>query len=59
MEAMLEHDISESTVKDDMVMSPFIVDMHETSFTLNKGIYIIETTVEDLHKAIADCETSL
>jgi hypothetical protein len=28
-------------------------------FTINKGIWIIETTVEDLHKALVNVETSL
>eukprot|EP00957_Ditylum_brightwellii_P206970 15350870-Ditylum_brightwellii.AAC.1 len=40
-------------------MSPIIADINETTFTINKGIWTIETTMEDLHKALADVEKSL
>eukprot|EP00957_Ditylum_brightwellii_P166394 12666420-Ditylum_brightwellii.AAC.1 len=40
-------------------MSPFIVDMHLTVYTDSKGIWTIESTVEDLHKALQDVKTSL
>eukprot|EP00957_Ditylum_brightwellii_P111881 8532907-Ditylum_brightwellii.AAC.1 len=40
-------------------MSSFIADIHKTTFTINKGIWTIETTVEDLHKALADVKTLL
>ena len=35
-------------------MSPFIVDMHLTVYTDSKGIWTIESTVENLHKALQD-----
>eukprot|EP00957_Ditylum_brightwellii_P022824 1721624-Ditylum_brightwellii.AAC.1 len=40
-------------------MSPFIVDMHPTIYSDSKEIYTIESTVEDLHKALQDVETLL
>eukprot|EP00957_Ditylum_brightwellii_P138829 10582333-Ditylum_brightwellii.AAC.2 len=40
-------------------MSPFIVDIHQTKFTETKGIWMIETTKEVLHKASQDVEVSL
>eukprot|EP00957_Ditylum_brightwellii_P108886 8306677-Ditylum_brightwellii.AAC.1 len=58
-EEMLEQAVSESTVKENILMSLFIVNIHKTMFTINKGIQTIETTVEDLHKALADVKTSL
>eukprot|EP00957_Ditylum_brightwellii_P028732 2170269-Ditylum_brightwellii.AAC.1 len=58
-EAILEHKVSGSTVKDKILMSLFIVDIHKTMFTINKGIWTIETTVEDLHKALVGVEASL
>eukprot|EP00957_Ditylum_brightwellii_P164506 12524473-Ditylum_brightwellii.AAC.1 len=52
-------EVMESTVKESILMSLFIVDIHNTMFTTNKGIWAIETTVEDLHKALADVKTLL
>eukprot|EP00957_Ditylum_brightwellii_P159804 12163639-Ditylum_brightwellii.AAC.1 len=40
-------------------MSLFITHIHKITFTINKGIWTIETTVDDLHKALVDVETSL
>eukprot|EP00957_Ditylum_brightwellii_P076881 5843609-Ditylum_brightwellii.AAC.1 len=40
-------------------MSPFIVGMHLLVYTDSKGIWMIESTVEDLHIALKDVETSL
>eukprot|EP00957_Ditylum_brightwellii_P103735 7902561-Ditylum_brightwellii.AAC.1 len=40
-------------------MSLFIADIHETPLTINKVIWTIETTVEDLYKTLADVKTSL
>eukprot|EP00957_Ditylum_brightwellii_P067861 5150851-Ditylum_brightwellii.AAC.1 len=56
---MLEQEVSEFTVKENILTSPFIEDIHKTLFTINKGIWTIETTVEDLHKALTDVKTSL
>eukprot|EP00957_Ditylum_brightwellii_P193030 14697037-Ditylum_brightwellii.AAC.1 len=56
---MFEQEVPESTVKENVFMSPFIADVHKTMFTANKGIGSIETTVEDLHKALAYVEILL
>eukprot|EP00957_Ditylum_brightwellii_P038164 2885662-Ditylum_brightwellii.AAC.1 len=40
-------------------MSLFIVDIHEITYATSKGIWTIESTVEDLCKALANLETSL
>eukprot|EP00957_Ditylum_brightwellii_P135073 10298465-Ditylum_brightwellii.AAC.2 len=40
-------------------MSPFIADMHPTVYTGSKGIWAIESRVEDLLKVLQDVETSL
>eukprot|EP00957_Ditylum_brightwellii_P209697 15362823-Ditylum_brightwellii.AAC.1 len=56
---MLHHGISEKSVKESTLMSPFIVDIHQTKFTDTKGIWMIKITKEDLHKAIQDIEMLL
>eukprot|EP00957_Ditylum_brightwellii_P111469 8502092-Ditylum_brightwellii.AAC.1 len=58
-EEMLEQKVLESTVKENILMSPFIADIHKTTFTINKGIWTIETTMENLHKELADVKTLL
>eukprot|EP00957_Ditylum_brightwellii_P186698 14215957-Ditylum_brightwellii.AAC.1 len=40
-------------------MSLFIVDMHPTVYSDSKGIWTIEYTVKDLHKALQDFKTLL
>eukprot|EP00957_Ditylum_brightwellii_P022448 1694144-Ditylum_brightwellii.AAC.1 len=40
-------------------MSLFIVDMHLMVYTNSKGIWTIESKVEDLYKVLQDIETSL
>eukprot|EP00957_Ditylum_brightwellii_P192150 14626698-Ditylum_brightwellii.AAC.1 len=40
-------------------MAPSIIDIHVTTYTGTKGIWSIESTVEDLHKGLADVEKSL
>eukprot|EP00957_Ditylum_brightwellii_P144713 11024243-Ditylum_brightwellii.AAC.1 len=40
-------------------MSPYIIDIHEITYTEIKGIWTIESTVQDLHKTLANVETSL
>eukprot|EP00957_Ditylum_brightwellii_P142045 10822401-Ditylum_brightwellii.AAC.1 len=50
---MLEQEVLESTVKENILMSPFIADIHEATFRT------IEKTVEDLDKVLADVETLL
>eukprot|EP00957_Ditylum_brightwellii_P177419 13513673-Ditylum_brightwellii.AAC.1 len=40
-------------------MSPFIVDMHPLIYTDSKGIWTLESTVEDLHELPQDVGTSL
>eukprot|EP00957_Ditylum_brightwellii_P061768 4687013-Ditylum_brightwellii.AAC.1 len=56
---MLNVEVSGKTVRDNILLSPFIVDMHPTVYTGSKGIWTIESTVEDLYKALQDVETSL
>eukprot|EP00957_Ditylum_brightwellii_P082089 6242119-Ditylum_brightwellii.AAC.1 len=56
---MLNVDVSRKTVQDDILMSLFIMDMHPTVYTDSKGIWAIESTVEDLHKVLQDVKTSL
>ena len=57
--AMLNVDVSGKTAQDNILMSPFIVDMHPTVYTDSKGIWTIESTVEDLHKVLQDVKTCL
>ena len=59
LEAMLNVEVSGKTVRDNILLSPFIVDMHPTVYTESKGICTIESTVEDLHRALQDVETSV
>eukprot|EP00957_Ditylum_brightwellii_P102527 7813799-Ditylum_brightwellii.AAC.1 len=56
---MLDFKITGMTVKDNILTSPYIVDIHETTYTETKGIWTIKTIVEDPHKALADVELSL
>eukprot|EP00957_Ditylum_brightwellii_P069807 5300729-Ditylum_brightwellii.AAC.1 len=56
---MLEFKISGTTIKDNILTSPYIVNIHETTCTQTKGTWTIESTVEDLHKELVDAETSL
>eukprot|EP00957_Ditylum_brightwellii_P029130 2201439-Ditylum_brightwellii.AAC.1 len=56
---MLEQEVLESIVKENISMSLFIADTHKTMFTTNKSIWTIESTVEDLHKALTDVKTLL
>eukprot|EP00957_Ditylum_brightwellii_P108052 8243573-Ditylum_brightwellii.AAC.1 len=46
-------------VRDNILLPPFILDMHPTVYTASKGIWTIESTVEDLYKLLQDVETSL
>eukprot|EP00957_Ditylum_brightwellii_P012867 972582-Ditylum_brightwellii.AAC.1 len=56
---MLSYDSSVKSVKANILASPFIIDLHQTQFANNKGIWTIKTTKEDLHQAIKDVEMSL
>eukprot|EP00957_Ditylum_brightwellii_P101485 7733641-Ditylum_brightwellii.AAC.1 len=58
-EAMLNIDVSRKTMQDNILMSSFIVVMHPTLYTDSKGIWMIKSTEEDLHKVLQDVETSL
>eukprot|EP00957_Ditylum_brightwellii_P137618 10491816-Ditylum_brightwellii.AAC.1 len=55
---MLEFKISGMTVKDNILTSPYIVDIHKTIYTETKGIWTIELMVDNLHKVLVDVETS-
>eukprot|EP00957_Ditylum_brightwellii_P144295 10993501-Ditylum_brightwellii.AAC.1 len=56
---MLNVDVSRKTVRDNILLSPFVVDMHPTVFTDSKGVWTIESTVDNLYKTLQDVETSL
>eukprot|EP00957_Ditylum_brightwellii_P032337 2449517-Ditylum_brightwellii.AAC.1 len=56
---MLEFKISGTAVKDNILTPPYIDNIHETTYTETKGIWMIELIVEDLCKALVDVETSL
>eukprot|EP00957_Ditylum_brightwellii_P100426 7654995-Ditylum_brightwellii.AAC.1 len=56
---MLNVKVSGKTVQDNILLSPFIVDMHPMVYTDPKGIWTIESTAEDLYKALQDVETSI
>eukprot|EP00957_Ditylum_brightwellii_P195395 14887326-Ditylum_brightwellii.AAC.1 len=56
---MLNVDVSRKTVQDNILMSPFIVDMQLMVYTGSKGMWTIEFTAEDLYKVLKDVETSL
>eukprot|EP00957_Ditylum_brightwellii_P018031 1358903-Ditylum_brightwellii.AAC.1 len=58
-ETMFDFKISGTTVKDNIHTSPYIINIHETTYTETKGIWTIEMMVEDLHKVLKDVETSL
>eukprot|EP00957_Ditylum_brightwellii_P005779 440451-Ditylum_brightwellii.AAC.1 len=42
-----------------MPMSPHIIEMHPAIHTVSKGIWTIETTQQNLHKAIEDIEIAI
>eukprot|EP00957_Ditylum_brightwellii_P022107 1667746-Ditylum_brightwellii.AAC.1 len=56
---MLDVNVIRKMVRDNILMSPFIVDMHPTVYSESKGIWAIESTIEDVHKALQDVETLL
>ena len=56
---MLNVEVSRKTVRDNILLSPFIVDMHPMVYTDSKGIWTIESTAEDLYKALQDVKMSL
>eukprot|EP00957_Ditylum_brightwellii_P093274 7102947-Ditylum_brightwellii.AAC.1 len=56
---MLNVEVSKKTVRDNILLSPFIVDMHPVVYTNSKGIWTIESTVDNLYKALKDVKTSL
>eukprot|EP00957_Ditylum_brightwellii_P023645 1784575-Ditylum_brightwellii.AAC.1 len=56
---MLNVKVSGKTVRDHILLSPFTVDMHPTVYMESKGIWTIESTIDDLHRALQDVETSL
>eukprot|EP00957_Ditylum_brightwellii_P131131 10001621-Ditylum_brightwellii.AAC.1 len=56
---MLNVKVSGKKVRDNILLSPFIVDMHLTIYTDSKGIRTIESTAEDLYKALQDVKTYL
>eukprot|EP00957_Ditylum_brightwellii_P136078 10378216-Ditylum_brightwellii.AAC.1 len=56
---MLEFKISRTAVKDNILASPYIIGIHEATYTETKGIWTIEPIVDDPHKALVDVETSL
>eukprot|EP00957_Ditylum_brightwellii_P134819 10279035-Ditylum_brightwellii.AAC.1 len=53
---MLKVSVSSKTVKDNMLMLPYIVNIHSSIYTATKGIWTIEMTQKNLHKAIEDVE---
>eukprot|EP00957_Ditylum_brightwellii_P202368 15329831-Ditylum_brightwellii.AAC.2 len=57
--AMLNVDVNRKTVQDSIVMFPFIVDVHLAIYTDSKGIWMIDSTAEDLYKVLQDIGTSL
>eukprot|EP00957_Ditylum_brightwellii_P067688 5137800-Ditylum_brightwellii.AAC.1 len=59
LEAMLNVEVSRKTVWDNILLLLFIVDMHPTVYTESKGIWTIESTVEDMHRALQDVNTLL
>eukprot|EP00957_Ditylum_brightwellii_P092916 7074873-Ditylum_brightwellii.AAC.1 len=56
---MLEVSISGKMVKDNMLMSPYIANMNPSIDTATKGIWTIEMTQKNLHKAIKDVELAI
>eukprot|EP00957_Ditylum_brightwellii_P029048 2194646-Ditylum_brightwellii.AAC.1 len=58
-EAMLNVEVNRKTVRDNILLSPVIINMHPTVYMESKGIWTIESTVEDLHRALQDVEAYL
>eukprot|EP00957_Ditylum_brightwellii_P071833 5460222-Ditylum_brightwellii.AAC.1 len=56
---MLNVKVNRKTVRDNILLSPIIVDMHPMVYKDSKGVWTIESTVDDLYKALQDVETSL
>eukprot|EP00957_Ditylum_brightwellii_P162992 12411180-Ditylum_brightwellii.AAC.1 len=56
---MLEVTISGKMVKENMLMSLYIVNMHPSIYIVSKRIWTIETTQKNLHKAIEDVELAI
>eukprot|EP00957_Ditylum_brightwellii_P124291 9474260-Ditylum_brightwellii.AAC.1 len=59
LDEMLHHDVNGKLTKENILMSPFIVDIHQTKFTEAKGIWMIEATKEVLHKGSQNVEMLL
>eukprot|EP00957_Ditylum_brightwellii_P193214 14711923-Ditylum_brightwellii.AAC.1 len=49
---MLDFKISSTTVKDNILTSPYIINVNEIMYTKTKGIWTINSTVEDIHKML-------
>eukprot|EP00957_Ditylum_brightwellii_P154151 11730847-Ditylum_brightwellii.AAC.1 len=56
---MLEVTISGKSVKENMLMPSYIVNMHPSIYKASKGIWTIETTQKNLQKAIKDVELAI
>eukprot|EP00957_Ditylum_brightwellii_P192236 14632998-Ditylum_brightwellii.AAC.1 len=56
---MLNVKVSGKTVRDNISLPPFIVDMHPTVYMESKGIWTIESTMDNLYRALQDVKTSL
>eukprot|EP00957_Ditylum_brightwellii_P056628 4292447-Ditylum_brightwellii.AAC.1 len=56
---MLNVEANRKTVRDNILLSPFIMDMHPMVYTESKGIWTIESTMDDQYKALQDIEASL
>eukprot|EP00957_Ditylum_brightwellii_P186462 14196668-Ditylum_brightwellii.AAC.1 len=57
--AILNVNVSRKTVRENILLSPFIMDMHLMVYADSKGIWTTESTAEDLYKVLKDAETSL
>eukprot|EP00957_Ditylum_brightwellii_P185930 14155234-Ditylum_brightwellii.AAC.1 len=52
----MNHIISGKTVKENILSSPYVVDIHRTTMTDEKGIWTTETTKEKLLKAMEEVD---
>eukprot|EP00957_Ditylum_brightwellii_P060596 4601072-Ditylum_brightwellii.AAC.1 len=54
MEEVLNVEISEKAVCENILESPYVVDMHKTPYTNDKGIWTIEMAKDTLHQAMSE-----
>eukprot|EP00957_Ditylum_brightwellii_P006862 519424-Ditylum_brightwellii.AAC.1 len=58
-EETIDFIISVKTLKENTLATPYVMDINHTAFTDEKGIWTVETTKENVHKAMQDVDNDL